>query len=668
MGEQITSVSGGGAPSNDYWREMDGATYEEMLRERETNANRSYQEQEGFLRRFIASEQERVARRLELLEFGCGFGRHARYLGSLPEVRYHGYDFSEKMVAPLREHPPAGLEPIADRLFVGLDVAAAVGSRRFDTVFTVSVLIHNPPQAVSRLLDGMLQVLAPGGTICLVENKLVPVSVFENAWHQGCWLHSYPELAPAGFDLHIGQDLIGTHDVYLLTPNGGARTRFFALRMKSDGNGAPHELSCTDLDAMSVPKIRAWAQSVQGAVQQPAAQSDVRIAELEEMLRAERRREERRRRMSSLADDLVTLRSARPNPDPQPPAFREAESRTPPDAVLWNEPLDTHWSQEDASFSRVVHVFHQEWHGIRAHAGYAPGHKLAISCRRALTTQEHRRVLQGCADRLVRVVVFHGYSAAADELARVLRRALGSSVRICFASLGNTAQLHLDFEHQMFALALRRRRQGVLNGIACVKADMHLVSDLIFPKTLISLPPRIPEGRLEVRGSLSGSALIPVPNDWRKNFYTNLFAAERVERLRRIVVTTDFRELPGSRRGRIIRIPPPERAQVFRLMRDSDVILNASLTECQPMTALEGMALGTPCLTGPLSLGDLDLHPYQRLTQVRAVDSVREVRDEVERLLDLRERSPGELDEMMVDYSRTLCAEAFRRYAEFLEL
>src|SRR6266852_2679978 len=266
MGEQITSVSGGGAPSNDYWREMDGATYEEMLRERETNANRSYQEQEGFLRRFIASEQERVARRLELLEFGCGFGRHARYLGSLPEVRYHGYDFSEKMVAPLREHPPAGLEPIADRLFVGLDVAAAVGSRRFDTVFTVSVLIHNPPQAVSRLLDGMLQVLAPGGTICLVENKLVPVSVFENAWHQGCWLHSYPELAPAGFDLHIGQDLIGTHDVYLLTPNGGARTRFFALRMKSDGNGAPHELSCTDLDAMSVPKIRAWAQSVQGAV------------------------------------------------------------------------------------------------------------------------------------------------------------------------------------------------------------------------------------------------------------------------------------------------------------------------------------------------------------------------------------------------------------------
>jgi SAM-dependent methyltransferase len=666
MSEQIPTVPRAGASSNDYWREMDGATYEEMLRERDTKA---YQQQEDFLRGFVASELARVGRPLELLEFGCGFGRHALYLGSLADVRYHGYDFSEKMVAPLREHPPAGLEPIADRLFVGPDIAAAAGGRRFDTVFTVSVLIHNPPEAVSRLLDDMVQVLAPGGTICLVENKLVPVSVFENAWHQGCWLHCYPELVPKGFDLHIGQGLIGTHDVYLLVPNGGAKARFFALRRQGDGNGAPHELSRTDLDAMSVPKIRAWAQSVQGAVQQPDAQFNVRIAELEEMLRAERRREERRRRMSSLADDLATLRSARsPAPSRQLPALPPPEAGAPAQAVLWDEPLDTHWSQVDARFARVIHVFHQEWHGIRAHAGYTPGHKLAITCRRALTVQEQRRVLEGCADRLVRVIVFHGYSAAADELARVLRKALGGGVRICFASLGNTAQLHLEFEHQMFTLALRRRQQGVLNGIACVKADMHLASDLIFPKTLISIPPRIPDGRPQVRGSLSGGALIPVPNDWRKNFYTNLFAAERVERLRRIVVTTDFRDPPGSRRGRIIRTPPPERPQMFRLMRDSDVILNASLTECQPMTALEGLALGTPCLTGPLSLGDLDLHPYQRLTQLRAVDSLREVRDGIERLLDLRERSPQELDEMMVDYSGILCAEAFRRYGEFLEV
>jgi SAM-dependent methyltransferase len=654
------------ATSAAYWRSMDGAVYEELIRERE-GFTRGYQQQEAFLTDFLLSEQRRVGHPLQVLEFGCGFGRHARYLAALPEVRYHGYDFSEKMLAPLRESPPPSLRPIEEHTFSGPDVADAVGGRRFDVVFTVSVLIHNPPERVSHLVAGMAQLLQPGGAVCLIENKLVPVSVFENSWHQGCWLHSYPQLLPEGYDLRIGQGLIDTHDVYVLRPKPGP-SELFRLRPT---NGAQQPLSPADVDAMGMAKFRAWATSVQGILRDAARASQTGTGEIEEKLRAQERRAQRRKRLARLVDELGSMRAAQQAPAPLMSrahgGLASAVELAPP-AILWNEPLDTRWAQRDPRFARTVHVFHQEWHGIRASAGYLPGLKLAITSGRRLTADEHRSAIQGCAEHLAQVVVFHGYSDNADELAFLLRDTFGQSVRLYAAWLGNTAQFHVDPDYQLFLRLLRRREENTLDGVSCVKPDMSLLSDAIYEKALLSVPPRIGDAAIEVRPGLRGDAFIPVPNDWRKNFYTNLLAAQSVERLRKVVVTTSFREMPGDRRARVLQVDRPERAQVFRLMRDSDVVLNASLSECYPMTALESLSVGTPCLTGPLALGALDDHPFQKLCQIRAVDSVRQVKDTIERVLDVREHSPRELAEMMNDYTRRLTAEALHRHCEFLRL
>jgi SAM-dependent methyltransferase len=653
---------------NAYWRGMDGGLYEEMIRERERDSNRAYLQQETFLREFMLDEQRRLDRPLRVLEFGCGFGRHARYLSDLENVLYYGYDFSESMQEPLRERPPRCLEPISQHLFTGPDVKQALDGRRFDIVFTVSVLIHNPPERVPVLVQQMASLLNARGAVCLIENELVSMSVFENYWHQGCWLHSYPELLPDGYDVFIGQGIVETHDIYVLRPRIGP-SRFFRLQSR---NGSELPLSRAELDTMGLPKLRNWARSIEPMLRGGVAQTrDSRVGELEERLRAEERRAYRRRRLARLADELGSIRAAQATENfaivaGGDDSFRPAPVRRP--AVLWNEPVDTRWAHGDSRFARVVHVFHQEWHGIRASAGYLPGLKLAITCQRRLTADELRWAIDGCAERLARTVLFHGYSDNADELAFLLRDTFGGSVKLYAVWLGNTAQLHLDFESDSFMRLLQRRRKKVLDGLACVKPDMHLISDAIFNKALLSVPPVIGDGSVRVREWLSGAAFIPVPNDWRKNFYTNLFAARRVERLRDIFVTTRFRDVPDSSRARVVRFSHPERAQVFRLMRDSDVILNASLSECYPMTALEGLSLGTPCLTGPLSLGELDAHPFQKLCQVRAVDSVREVKESIDRVLDIRERHARELEEMMADYSLRLTTEALQRHGEFLKL
>ena len=44
-------------------------------------------------------------------------------------------------------------------------------------------------------------------------------------------------------------------------------------------------------------------------------------------------------------------------------------------------------------------------------------------------------------------------------------------------------------------------------------------------------------------------------------------------------MTADFKPFPGESGCEVIRLPPPERTQMFRLMADADVILNVTLSE-----------------------------------------------------------------------------------------
>ena len=101
-------------------------------------------------------------------------------------------------------------------------------------------------------------------------------------------------------------------------------------------------------------------------------------------------------------------------------------------------------------------------------------------------------------------------------------------------------------------------------------------------------------------------------------------------------------------------------------MEESSVVLNPSLSECQPMVAVESLALGVPCLTGPLALGVLDEHPSQRLVQLIDVGSLVPVRAGLEKLLDFQAGSGSVLAEMMDDYRAILRSAALARLSEFV--
>lgn len=667
--KQITgNVSSEAPASAAYWQSLSGFTYEQMIREREAKGNKNYQRQEAFLSSFISSEQRRCGHPMEILEFGCGFGRHARYLSDLDLVHYHGYDFSEQMIAPLIQDPPQSLKPVEERLFTGATVLEAVGSRRFDLVFTVSVLIHNPPDRITPLLRMMTEVLKPGGVICLIENKLVPFSVYENDWHQGCWLHCYPEAIEGDWDVWIGQRQIPLHDIYIFRHNDQGTKRLFELTSSIGEEHTLTPITEQEVRALGLAKLKAWAQSVSNPELVRTGSNEIRITELEEQIRVTSELAAKRVRLLSLTEDLIGLRTALVEPANSRTHVETKPANKIDSAVVINDPLDVRWADKDQRFTSVVHVFHQEWNGLRAAAGYLPGRKLAITANRQLLPEEHRKALKCCSEGGVSRVVIHGFSNNAEELIRLLKRVIGPPLRLYVVIQGTTAQFRHTFDMQMTEKAVQLRKSGVLDGLASAKPGMNLLAPEFSPITMLNVPPSgsVPSSSVS---ALKHTAVIPVPNDWRKNFYTNLYALVGLESIRTILVSAEFKRAPEFERGiRIVRLFSPTRDELFRHVQQADMVMNVTLSECQPLVALESLALGVPCLTGPLGLGELDQHPYQQLAQVCGVDLLGNVRLSAERMLSLRERSWTELNTMMTDYSRQLRTEALARYGEFLNL
>lgn len=389
------------------------------------------------------------------------------------------------------------------------------------------------------------------------------------------------------------------------------------------------------------------------------------VAPLDDELAPEWERLAQRSRLAELAQRLAVE---------QPPYHERPEDATPGEqpratvvGVELDAPLDVLWAHESPLFDGVLHLFAQEWHGIRAGAGYLPGRKLAVTALRPLSRGERSVAVEHCLATDVRTVVIHGWSPQMEELASIVRRLGGRKPQVQLIWYGTTAQFHVPAELAALCSVLQMKRKGILTRLGAVKPGFHLISTDFEPRLLLSVPPRLRAPATQPRKS-SGNALLPLPNDWRKNWYTNLIAAAAEPRLRTIHVTqgtTPPREF--RLRPRIVSRPRPSRWELFRLLPSMDVVLNASLSECQPLTALEALAHGVPCVTGPLDLGALDRHPLQRASQVMAPDSLSAVRSAIGRLLDLGRAKGNELAGMMADYQAVLIPEAFKQMGEFFQ-
>ena len=105
---------------------------------------------------------EAVHRPGTFLDVGCANGllMESVHAWSNGELEPYGLDVSERLVALARRRLPHW----ADRMYVG-DALTWTPPRRFD--FVRSELVYAPPERRAELVEGLLELVAPGGRLIL---------------------------------------------------------------------------------------------------------------------------------------------------------------------------------------------------------------------------------------------------------------------------------------------------------------------------------------------------------------------------------------------------------------------------------------------------------------------------------------------------------------------
>lgn len=294
---------------------------------------------------------------------------------------------------------------------------------------------------------------------------------------------------------------------------------------------------------------------------------------------------------------------------------------------------------------RVLHLVLAAPGGVRSAAAYAPGHKLIVDSEKALSPLAEKQICSAVAPLNPDVVVCHSFSPALASLARSLS---AEGLRCVGIWHGATSQFYYDPERDAFQAMVAARREGVLRRMFAVKPGLHLASSAIEQEPFINFVPR---STPHPRGiGLKGAALVPAPISWVKNFHSNVLAAAADKRLNRIWVTTECADhFDPEISPRIKLSVAPSRAELFALLSKVDVVMNASLSECQPMTALEAMAHGVPCIYPATGLKAFDAHPYARVVSCSGSESLERIAQVLTRVLDLS--SSGELTPLLQDFA-----------------
>jgi SAM-dependent methyltransferase len=675
--------------STTYWLTKNGDQYSQQQIQRCKHDNKSYELQTDWLSAHLLKLASKTPERtLRVLDFGCGYGRFAQSIGGLDGIDYFGFDISESMVRPLFETPPRPLLGIIhERVRVDSSLKEAFPEGSFDVIFTVSVMIHNPPEAVRRMLKDMSERLAEDGRIILIENPFSPVTLLENMWHAGCWLHNFAEYVDGVMDMTIVDRFAGgRHALYVLSHSAQRGRSVYSFQRDFDSPAVAYSLE--DLRRLEMERAlfsaaalsREVLTHMSNGMQLGGQLNDLRellsySVEREAALRAEvedlsRRLDQARKNVSERSETaraisaaIAASRSIRTETQPALPVLLGAQTEP---LLHWNSAADTRYAHSIAGFEKVLHIFHQEWFGIRAATGSLPGMKLAIPAERPLAGAHYKELIETLRSEQPLRIVFHAMSDNMAALIRLLAHA-GLQDRLYLVLHGAPAQWTAPHERHIIFTAFDIARSGLIRKIHVLKAGFDLPLGCLFRPMLFNLSPNISTHSPVIHRNKRSNRVAFLPG-WalfRKNIWTNALGAALSDRIDELWAYAQELVLPPSAPSKLKIVPFHNRDQTFQLMALSSITLNVTLVDCHPMVNVESQALGTPCLRGPLFLDALEDHPYMSLTAVTDPTSVREIRESIDRLLEIEETERAEL---IRDYQKQSDLMSVERYKEFLEL
>lgn len=323
-----------------------------------------------------------------------------------------------------------------------------------------------------------------------------------------------------------------------------------------------------------------------------------------------------------------------------------------------NPTSDVMFSQEAEWASDVLHIYNDNYLGIRSAASALPGQKLVLP-NNDWHYQRHLieavdLIRQSGAQRLV----FHGMSNAVYETAIASNRTLRKA-QLFGVWHGGPSQWVSHQEAVQFERFLALDYQSIYARAHIMQPGCNMLLRNPCPVLLVNSAPK---SVIRTEPSTSRAALVPAPPSPHKNLYGNLCAGELSANLDEVMHYALLSPEPMLlQKARHHSYKGPVAHQ--QLMQRACVVLNGSTMDCHPMVDLEAAAVGRPSVHMDFQLGVLDGHPLTKLATIADSASIGSILETLDRLLD---HHAAELYEMSLDYASAMTNESIDRMEIFL--
>lgn len=330
---------------------------------------------------------------------------------------------------------------------------------------------------------------------------------------------------------------------------------------------------------------------------------------------------------------------------------------------VWDSPGDVEYAYSDHRFDGVLHVFHKEWHGIRAAAGSLPGRKLAIPETSLSDVQQGVLALEIREANPSRIV-FHGFSTNMGMLVRSLRD-YGFSQKLFLVFHGSPAQWWDEVERRLALDMIGLAQAGSFKRIHIMKKGMEVPGAPVYEPILYNVSPNHSGKFGDCSRRERVTAFVPGWGNWIKNVLGSAYGASLSEKIEDVWIFAENTQLPEPLNEKLVFLRPVNREETFKRYLSAHLTLNVSLIDCHPMVNVESQSLGRPCIRPNLNLDHYEDHEYVKLVSVEHNNSPAAIRDAVDRTLRIPE---AELRELIFDYQSKIDTLSIGRYLEFLEI
>lgn len=279
-------------------------------------------------------------------------------------------------------------------------------------------------------------------------------------------------------------------------------------------------------------------------------------------------------------------------------------------------------------------------------------------------------IAQAIVENNISQVMFASIAFGWKELAEEIKLR-NNEIKIKFSWHGSHAMLVQRNETYFLYNILELVERKIVDSIAFVKESMAEFYKLkgynsyFLPNTLKDLPVSNVVENIKEEGKVN-IGLYSAGNRWEKNTFNQLSAVSMIENaVVDILPVTDLVKQFCNMMDIKIKdenLGYLKRDNLLARMKQNDVNLYVTFTECSPVTPLESLELGVPCITG-------NNHHYFRGTKleeylvVQAEDDINEINKKIKTALEKRE----EIIKLYNNWKKEYDVFVLERLREFIE-